>query len=428
VGKSTLFNRLVGGRAAIVDDRPGVTRDRNFAPASWDGRDFWLVDTGGWIAGEDDHLSQAIRHQILHAIDEADVIAFVVDTQEGMHPLDEEVARLLQPHRDKVLLVANKADELAGHTGHLVFHALGLGDPEPVSAATGRGTGDLLDRLVARLPESREPTDQDAINVAVIGRPNVGKSSLVNRLLGEERVVVAPEAGTTRDAVDSPLRYQGETLNFIDTAGLRRRAKVQDEIEFYSNLRSQRAVERADVCVLVVDATSGVHVQELRIAKAAWDRGTGLIIAVNKWDLIPEKDADTARRGQLAVVERAPFLEAVPFVYVSALTGQRVRRILDLILTVAAARSRRIPTADLNRVLRALVERNQPPQSRGRDVRLLYASQPRTQPPTIAIVSNYPKEIPESYRRYLERGFREVWPLEGTPIHFKFRQKKGRRR
>jgi GTP-binding protein len=429
VGKSTLFNRLVGGRRAITHDRPGVTRDRHFAPGTWNGRDFWLVDTGGWTTEAHDALSTGIRRQIELAIDAADVVLLVVDARVGVHAADLDVAGLLRPHRARVLVAANKVDDPTEDPyAHLPFHELGLGDPCPISAGTGKGTGDLLDRTIALLPAlSADEFDADVIQVAVVGRPNVGKSSLVNRLLGEERSVVAPESGTTRDAVDSPLRHQGMDLNFIDTAGLRRRTKVKDEVEFYSSLRTERAVERADVCVLVVDAADGLHAQDLRVAARTWERGAGLIVAVNKWDLIADKDANTAARGRSEVVERAAFLDAVPFVYISALTGQRVRRVLDLILTVAAQRARRVGTAEVNRVLEALVARNQPPQRAGQEVRILYGSQIGTGPPTFAVVTSAPDAIPESYARYLVNGFRDAWGFEGTPIRLRLRRKKGRR-
>jgi GTP-binding protein len=429
VGKSTLFNRVVGGKRAIVHGRPGVTRDRNFARAAWAGREFWLVDTGGWIVGEDDPLSSAIRRQVTLAIEAADAVIFVVDARAGLHPADLEVAELLRSIKHRVLVAANKIDDPAtDQISHLEFHELGLGDPAPVSAGTGKGTGDLLDRAVALLPPPEpEPDDADTVAVAVVGRPNVGKSSLVNRLLGEERSVVAPEAGTTRDAVDSPLRYHGMTLNFIDTAGLRKRSKVIDEVEFYSTLRTERAIEQADVCVLVVDAADGVHAQDLRVASDAWERGTGLIVAVNKWDQVPEKDANTAERGRATVAERVPFLGAVPFVYVSALTGLRVRKILDLIVQVAADRRRRIATAEVNRVLESLQARQQAPQRGGQEVKILYGSQIGTTPPTVALVTNRPDAIPESYQRFLLNGFREAWGFSGVPIRLKLRKKRGRR-
>jgi len=426
VGKSTLFNRIIGGRPAIVHDQPGSTRDRHFGKAEWNGRPFWLVDTGGWSAGTDDPLNRAVRRQIQLAISEADLVLFVVDTQQGVHPADQEVAELLRAHVDKVMLVANKTDDLANDTSHHVFHELGLGDPYPVSAAIGRGTGDLLDRVAERLPEPADPA-VDQIQVAVVGRPNVGKSSLMNRLVGEERAVVAPEAGTTRDAIDSPLQYHGVTLNFIDTAGLRKRFRVATDVEFYSTLRTERAIEDADVCVLVVDAKDGVHAQDLKIAESAWEQGTGLIVAVNKWDLIDEKESNTAIQGQKEVTGRAPFLDGVPFAYVSALTGQRSRTILDLIVQVAEARGRRIQTAEVNRVLNDLTGRHQPPQTSGHEVKFFYGSQVGTAPPTFALVSNHPDLVPDSFQRFLLNGFRAAWGFVGVPIRLKLRRKRGRR-
>jgi GTP-binding protein len=405
-----------------------VTRDRNFASANWGGREFWLVDTGGWDAIGDDALTEAIRQQIEAAISESDVIIFVVDGKVGVHPADQEVAQLLRPHRDRVLLAVNKVDELPDNSSALVFYELGLGTPLAVSAAIGKASGDLLDALIPLLPdeEAASSDPEDAIQVAVVGRPNVGKSSIMNRLLGSERSVVAPEAGTTRDAVDSPLRYHGRTLNFIDTAGLRRRSKVEDEIEFYSSMRTRRAIDRADVCVLVVDATAGVNAQDLKIARLAWDAGTGLIIAVNKWDLVEGKDTATAAKGQREVEERAPFLRAVPFLYESAKTGLRVRKVLELILEVAFARELRAGTAEVNQVLADLVKRNQPPQKPGKEVKLLYASQIGTKPPTFAVISNRPDVIAESYRRYLQHGLRAAFGFKGTPIRLRFRRKRGR--
>jgi GTP-binding protein len=424
VGKSTLFNRLIGRRDAIVDERPGVTRDRHFAAAEWNGRRFWLVDTGGMVPGAKDALSQAVRAQVETAVAESDVVLFLVDIEEGVHPADLEIAAYLRTANRPLILVANKADRLPDETRHLAFYELGLGDPFPVSAAIGKSSGDLLDRIVALLPAAPEVVEGVVTQVAVVGRPNVGKSSIVNRLLGEERLVVAAEPGTTRDAIDTPLVWHDRTLVFIDTAGLRRRSKVEDDIEFYSTLRTARAIERADVCVLVVDAQVGIDTQDLKIATKAWDQGTGLIIAVNKWDLIEEKDSNTAVRGESEVVERAPSLEFVPFLYVSAKTGQRVPKLLDLIAEVAAEREKRVSTSEVNRVLGALVDRQQPPQPVGESVRLLYASQIGTAPPRFAIVSNRPDAIPESYARYLVRGFREAWQFTGSPVNLKLRRRR----
>src|SRR5438876_3961705 len=367
VGKSTLFNRIIGRRQAIVDAQPGVTRDRHFAPAEWNGRRFWLVDTGGLVPGSTDPLNRAIRGQVEQAIADSDVLLFIVDIESGIHPMDLEIAQSLRKAHRPVLLVVNKADNLPDETRQLAFYELGLGDPFPVSAAVGKSSGDLLDRVVEVLntpgpaDPGREPeVDEGEIHVAVVGRPNVGKSSRVNRLLGEERLVVADEPGTTRDAIDTPLSYEGHTLVFIDTAGLRKRSKVEDDIEFYSTLRTARAIERADVCVLVVDAKDGMHVQDLKIANDAWERGAAIIVAVNKWDLIEEKETNTAARGQRELEERAPFLRFIPFLYLSAKTGQRVQKLLALLLAVAGEPAKRVPTSEVNRVLEALVDRQQP--------------------------------------------------------------------
>ena len=462
VGKSTLFNRLVGRRDAIVDERPGVTRDRHFGAVEWNGQRFWLVDTGGLIPQAQDALNRAVRNQVEVAVAESDVVLFLVDVEHGVHPTDLEIGQYLRKSRRPVILVANKADQLPVDSRHLAFYELGLGDPFPVSAAVGKSSGDLLDRVVEVLrtldvrPASspgREPgvpggepevpggepgvpgpepgvaggepgVHGGEIAVAVVGRPNVGKSSLVNRLLDSERLVVADEPGTTRDAIDTPLRYDGRTLVFIDTAGLRKRSKVDDDIEFYATLRTARAIERADVCVLVVDAQEGMHVQDLKIANDAWERGAALIIAVNKWDLIEEKDTNTAVRGEREIKARAPFLEFIPFLYVSARTGQRATKLLELILAVAAERDKRIATHEVNEVLAALVDRQQPPQPVGESVRLLYASQIGTAPPRFAIVSNRPEAIPESYTRYLLNGFRAAWRFTGSPVSIKFRRKR----
>ena len=428
VGKSTLFNRILGGRRAIVSERAGTTRDRHFGDAEWNGRHFWIIDTGGLVPDSNEAMDQAIQRQVEFALAESDLVLFLVDGPEGVTAVDRAIAERLRRANRPVLLVVNKLDDLERSTAQYEFYQLGFGDPIGVSAAVGKGSGDLLDAIVARLPSKQPGEDSDSVHVAVVGRPNVGKSSLVNRLLGAERHMVAPEAGTTRDAIDSVLRFDGRTLNFIDTAGLRKRSKVEDDIEFYSTLRTERAIERADVCVLVVDATVGLHAQDLRIANDAWDRGRGLIVVVNKWDLVEEKDANTARRGEEAVTERAPFLRYVPFLYASALTGQRVRRLLELILQVAEQRHARVPTAEVNRVLETLVERTAPPPQPGEEVKLLYASQVGTAPPTFAIVTNRPEDVPESYQRYLVHGFRSAWRFLGSPVRLKLTRRGSRRR
>jgi GTP-binding protein len=427
VGKSTLFNRIIGRRLAIVDAEPGVTRDRHFAPAEWNGQRFWLVDTGGMVPGATDPLNRAIRSQVEQAIAESDVLVFLVDVEAGVHPLDLEIGQHLRKAKRPVLLVANKADNLPDDSRHLAFFELGLGEPFPVSAAIGKNSGDLLDRITSMLPATPEADEEEAIYVAVVGRPNVGKSSLVNRLLGQDRHIVAAEPGTTRDAIDTPFMHGDQKLVFIDTAGLRKRSKEKEDLEFYSVLRTSRAMERAEVCVLVVDATDGIHAQDLKIANDAWDRGAGVLIAVNKWDLVEEKETNTAVQGERDNKARAPFLNFIPFYYVSAKTGQRVTKLLDAIVAVAEERKKRVPTAEVNRVLEELLARQQPPQPVGESVRLFFATQVGTAPPRFAVVSNRPEAIPESYSRYLHNGFREAWEFTGAPLTIKFRRKKGRR-
>ncbi len=426
VGKSTLFNRIIGGRSAIVSPEAGTTRDRHFGEGEWGGRRFWLVDTGGLVPGSAEAMDQAIARQVETALEEADVILMVVDGKTGVHPLDQSVADRLRRANRPVMLVVNKLDDLERSTAQYDFYQLGLGEPLGISAGVGKATGDLLDALVEKLPGGLEEPE-DTVRVAVVGLPNAGKSSIINRLLGEERHVVSPVAGTTRDAIDSHLKYDGRRITFVDTAGLRRRAKIEEDLEFYSTLRTRRAIERADVCVLVVDAAAGLHNQDLRIATEAWEQGCALIIVVNKWDLVEEKDANTAARGQQTLIEKAPFLAYVPFVYVSALTGQRVRKLLELIVQVADDRQKRVPTAEVNRILGGLLEKNSPPQKLGEEVKLLYASQIATAPPEFAIVSNRPDDVPESYQRYLVNGFRDAWSFNGSPVRLKFTSRGSRR-
>ncbi len=426
VGKSTLFNRIIGGRSAIVSAEAGTTRDRHFGEGEWGGRRFWLGDTGGLVPGSSEPMDQAIARQVETALEEADVILMVVDGKAGVHPLDQSVADRLRRANRPVMLVVNKLDDLERSTAQYDFYQLGLGDPVGISAGVGKATGDLLDMLVEKLPPGAEEPE-DTIRVAVVGLPNAGKSSIINRLLGEERHVVSPVAGTTRDAIDSHLKFDGRRITFVDTAGLRRRAKVEEDLEFYSTLRTRRAIERSDVCVLVVDAIAGLHNQDLRIATEAWEQGCALIIVVNKWDLVEEKDANTAARGQQTLIEKAPFLAHVPFVYVSALTGQRVRKLLDLIVSVADDRQKRVPTSEVNRILGSLLEKNSPPQKMGEEVKLLYASQIATAPPEFAIVSNRPDDVPESYQRYLVNGFRDAWSFNGSPVRLKFTSRGSRR-
>lgn len=419
VGKSTFFNRVLGRRQAIVEDRPGVTRDRNFARADWAGREFYLVDTGGFVE-EHEPLSAAIRHQVLAAIEEADVLVLMVDGREGPTSLDQRVADLVRGAGRPVVLVVNKLDRMPDDLSHHDFWALGLGQPHPLAAASGKGSGDVLDAIVAELPAAASETREDALRVAVIGRPNVGKSSFVNRLLGEERVVVGSEAGTTRDSVDTDLRYEGRTVTFVDTAGLRRQARITEGLEYYAALRTEQAVRRADVCLLLVDATEEIHVQDLKVAEKALNAGCGLILVANKWDLV-EKDARTADAYARHIRERAPSLDHVPVLFTSALTGLRVQKALELILQVAEERSRRVPTREVNDTLHELTRRQPPPHHHGRPVKLLYATQAAVAPPTFVVFTNDPKGVPANYERYLLNGFRARWGFQGVPIRIRLR-------
>ena len=423
VGKSALFNRVVGRNAAIVSDEAGTTRDRHFARADWAGHDFWLVDTGGLVEDPNLPMDIEIRRQVGQAIEEADLLLFLVDAIQGVHPTDSRIAELLRHSGKPWIVVANKVDKPQS-TEWYEFFNLGVGDPFPVSAVNGHGSGDLLDALVAKLPRV-EAAEEEHLAVAVIGRPNVGKSSLVNRLLGEDRLVVSAEAGTTRDAIDTPMRYHGRTFVFIDTAGLRRQSKVEDGIEFYSALRTRRAIERSDIAVLVVDATEGaMHAQDLKVAQLAWEAGRGLIVVVNKWDLA-EKDDKAAAKFEKEAGEKAPFLKFVPFVFTSATTGQRVSKILELILQVEQERLKRVPTSEVNERLHELLARRQPPQAAGREVKLNYATQVQVAPPTIVVFGNAPDLVQEHYVRYLHNGFRESWNFTGNPLRILLKRKAG---
>ena len=424
VGKSTFFNRVVGARIAIVDDQPGVTRDRNFAHADWSGSHFLIVDTGGVIEGSDERLDKSIRRQALAAVDEADVILFLVDGKAGVHPLDERLAEVLRKSDKPVVLVVNKMDNLPRDQAHLEFWELGMGEPIPVSALSGKGSGDLLDVVLASIPEMEESErDPNEIRVAVVGKPNVGKSSFVNRIVGEERVVVSDVAGTTRDPVDTAFQYHGKKLVFVDTAGLRRHAKVKDNVEYYSTIRTDRVIHEADVCIVMCDGSDledELSAQDVKIVNTAWEAGKAVIILLNKWDLV-EKETMTVPNFLKSARARVPNLQWVPFLFVSALTGQRVRKVLDLILEVNVARGRRIETHEVNEVMEKLVRRQPPPLHRGRAVKLKYATQVMASPPTFAVFSNFPKSLPASYVRYLHNGFRDAWSFMGTPIRIRLR-------
>ena len=424
VGKSTFFNRIVGARLAIVDRQPGVTRDVHLARAEWAGRRFYVVDTGGIIETAEAEIDEAVMRQAIAALEDADVIVFMVDGREGVHPLDEHIAEMLRRRGSDVLLVVNKLDSLPETTEQMEFYSLGLGEPQTLSAISGKGSGDLLDRVVERLPD--EPVAEDSgegFRLAVIGRPNVGKSSFINKVLGADRLVVSADAGTTRDAIDTPFQSDGRAFVFIDTAGLRRKSRITSELEYYAILRTLRAIDRADVCLVLVDAHEGVSNQDFRIVKTAWDRGCGVVLVVNKWDLI-EKDTHTAPRFEKALRDRAPLLTAVPIVFISALSGQRVHRALDLAWEVGEERARRIPTHEINACLRDLTEAVQPPQKRGRSIRFFYATQVRTSPPLFVLFTNYPRDVPRNYMRYLMNGFRGAWGFRGSPIRLKLRARR----
>jgi GTPase len=422
VGKSTFFNRVLGERRAIVEDTPGVTRDRNFARAEWNRRTFYLVDTGGLEPDSEEAMPVAIRQQVEAALAEADVIVLLVDGRSGPHADDVQIAHMLRRTNLPVVLAVNKLDKWPDEVGHHEFWTLGLGDPHPVSSVVGRGSGDLLDVIVSRLPELEGREEDSGLYIAVVGKPNVGKSSFVNRLLGEERMVVSEVAGTTRDSVDTPFRYHNRDLIFVDTAGLRRQARIDRGLEYYSALRTERAIEQADVCLLLVDATEPVHVQDLKIAEKAWKAGCALIIVANKWDLV-EKETNTAVQFERSLHQRAPALRWVPVLFTSALTGMRVHKVLDMVIEVARNRETRIPTRTVNEVLRQLIQRKNPPHFRGIAVKMQYATQVAVKPPVIVIFTNQPKGVPEHFMRYLHNGFRAAWGFMGTPLRLRLRAK-----
>lgn len=424
VGKSALFNRMIGDDDAIVSEEAGTTRDRHFARAEWQGRQFWLVDTGGLVEDSTLPMDVAIRRQVREAIAEADLLLLTVDAKNGLHPSDARIVDLLRNARKPWLLVANKVDD-PSRTDFYEFYNLGAGDPIPVSAANGKNSGDLLDAIVEKLPEVEAEPGPEVLRVAVIGRPNVGKSSFINRLLGEERLVVSDVAGTTRDSIDTPFTYHGRDFIFVDTAGLRRQSKIDDGIEFYSSLRTRKAIERADICVLMIDAQEELHNQDLKIATLAWESGRGMIIVVNKWDL-KEKDDKTSAKFEKECQEKAPYLKFVPFLFTSALTGQRVTKVLDMLLEVEAERGKRISTSEVNDALQELLARRQPPQAAGHEVKLNYATQVTVSPPSIAVFGNHPDLVQEHYVRYLHNGFREKWGFWGNPLRILMRQKGGR--
>ena len=424
VGKSTLFNKLVGQRLSIVEDTPGVTRDRLYAKAEWCGREFMVVDTGGIEPKTDDHMLAQMRRQAELAIERADVIILVTDVRAGVTANDLDVANMLQKSGKPIVLAVNKCDALGEPPAEVYeFYNLGLGDPYPVSSLHGAGTGDLLDAVCALFPADADTAaESDRISVAVIGKPNVGKSSLVNYIAGEERSIVADEAGTTRDAVDMPVDREDGKYLFIDTAGIRKKSKVTENIEHYSVLRAFMAVDRADVCVIVIDATTGFTEQDSKVAGYAHQQGKASIVVVNKWDLV-EKDGKTMQEFQKKLENDFSFMSYVPFLFISAKTGQRVQKLFPMIQAAAANNAMRITTGRLNDVLAYATARVQPPTDKGRRLKIYYMTQASTKPPTFVCFVNRADLFHFSYQRYLENQLRETFGLEGTPIKLIVRER-----
>ena len=424
VGKSTLFNKLVGARLSIVDDKPGVTRDRIYGDCEWLGHRFLLVDTGGIEPRADDVILSQMRAQANIAIATADVIVLVTDLRSGVVATDQDVANMLQKSGKPVILCVNKCDSVGAPDPEFYeFYNLGMGDPIAVSAVHGHGTGDLLDAVIAYFPpESEEEEEDDTIKVAVIGKPNVGKSSLINRISGQERAIVSDIAGTTRDATDTRIENQYGKFTFIDTAGIRRKSKVTDAIEKYSIIRARTAVERANVCVIMIDATEGFTEQDSKVAGIALDQGKGCIVVVNKWDAV-EKDGNTMREYKEKLAVDFAFMKFAPFVFISAKTGQRVDRLFEQIAYVYAQSTMRIFTGKLNEILGAATARVQPPTDKGKRLKIYYMTQASVCPPTFVFFVNNAQLFHFSYQRYLENQIREVFGLEGTPVRFIIRER-----
>lgn len=427
VGKSTLFNKLIGQRLSIVDDTPGVTRDRIYGECEWEGRKFSVVDTGGIEPSANDVILSQMRTQAQLAIDAADVIVLVTDLRSGVVATDADIAAMLLKSSRPVILCVNKCDTVGDPPAEFYeFYNLGLGDPVQVSSVHGHGTGDLLDRVVEFLPpETDEEEDGELIKVAIIGKPNVGKSSLINRISGEDRCIVSDIAGTTRDAIDTAIENAYGRFILIDTAGLRRRSKVDDSIEKYSIIRAQMAIERADVCVIMIDATVGFTDQDSKVAGLAHEAGKGCIIAVNKWDAI-EKDGNTMSAYRKQLENDFSFMSYAPFIFISAQTGQRVDRLFELIKHVANSNAMRIATGMLNDVLAQATARVQPPTDKGKRLKIYYMTQASVKPPTFVCFVNSAELFHFSYQRYLENRIRETFGLEGTPVRFIIREREGK--
>ena len=425
VGKSMLFNKLTGRRTSIVEDTPGVTRDRIYGDCEWCGREFSLVDTGGIEPGTENDMLKFMRRQAEIGIELADCIVMVVDVHSGVTAADQDVATMLRKSRKPVALAVNKCDSIGPVNPDVYeFYGLGIGDLFEVSAIHGHGTGDLLDWCLEQFPEAtEEEEDSDVINVAIVGKPNVGKSSLLNRILGEERVIVSNIAGTTRDAIDSEFENETGKYCFIDTAGMRRRSKADDIIEKYSNMRTVAAIERADVCLILIDANDGVTEQDTKIAGLVHEAGKAAIIVVNKWDAVADKETNTMRDKEAAVREGLSYMTYAPVVFLSALTGSRVDKLFQVIQDVHKQNTSRITTGALNSILAEATSRVQPPSDKGRRLKIYYMTQAGTKPPHFVIFCNDARLFHFSYQRYLENQIREVFGLQGTPVRITIRQK-----
>ncbi|MBS1535801.1 MAG: ribosome biogenesis GTPase Der [Bacteroidetes bacterium] len=424
VGKSTLFNRLIQRREAIVDSVSGVTRDRNYGKSEWNGKAFSVIDTGGYIHGSDDVFEGEIRKQVELAIDESDVILFLVDVEEGITPMDETVAKLLRKVTKPVLLVVNKVDNAMREKDAVEFYNLGLGEYYTIAGMSGSGTGDLLDALIAAFPEQPEPTQEETElpRFAVVGRPNAGKSSFINALIGEDRFMVTDIAGTTRDAIDMRYNRFGFEFNLVDTAGIRRKAKVKEDLEFYSVMRSVRAIENADVCILMIDATRGFESQDQNIFWLAQKNRKGIVILVNKWDLVEKDTMSTRDYTEKIRKELMPFTD-VPILFVSALTKQRLLKALETTVQVYESRKNRISTSKFNEHMLKIIEHNPPPALKGKYVKIKFCMQLPTPTPQFVFFANLPQYVKEPYKRFLENKIREQWDFSGVPIDIFIREK-----
>lgn len=424
VGKSTLFNRLTKSRQAIVNDEAGTTRDRQYGLAEWCGKEFSVVDTGGWVVNSDDIFEEEINRQVAIAIEEADVIMFVVDVISGITDLDQHVARILRSSGKDVILVANKVDTFDLQYQAAEFYGLGLGDPYIMSALNGLGSGELLDHLASFLKDDAAEVIEDLPRFAIVGRPNAGKSSIINAFIGEDRHIVTDIAGTTRDSIYARYNKFGHDFYLVDTAGIRKKSKVTEDIEYYSVIRAIRAIENSDVCILMLDATRGIESQDLNIVSLIQKNRKGLVVCVNKWDLIESKTAKDIKRYETAIRERlAPFID-FPIIFTSALTKQRIYKVVETAVHVYENKKRRIPTAKLNEFLLPLIENYPPPAYKGKYIKVKYVAQmPDTQVPTIIMYANLPQYVKQPYLRFLENKIREEWDFHGTPILLFPRQK-----